>query len=395
MPPGQVNCLEVLQCSLIVKILADSRVTHAREAFSQLGEVSLFDLPLAPESARDVDILMLRSELKVDAQLLRFCRPTFIGCPTAGTDHVDFDYLREQGIAFTNAPGCNSDSVRDYVMAALLQLAARQGRSLRGRTLGVVGVGRIGRRVAACASALGVQVLLNDPPRARLESDFQSLPLDELMEADFLTLHVPLTVQGEDPTHHLFDRDRLSRIKSGAVLINASRGAVVDGEALKRELQKGRLQAVLDVWENEPEIDCELLQMVQRGTSHVAGLTIEAKARGTEVILRACCRHLGVDPVWSLSGASQPRKLDLPQNHRRLEKQLHGLVRQVCDIEEDDRLLRELLQLRPQERAAGFRGLRRSHRRHELTTFTVELPADSPLADSCRALGLGVKQTGP
>ena len=375
-----------------MKILTDSRITEAPGAFSQFGEVSLFELPLDPELTRDVDILVLRSDLKIDAELLRFCRPTFIGCPTVGTDHVDFDYLQERGIAFAHAPGCNSDSVRDYVMAALLRLVTREGRNLRGLTLGVVGVGRIGQRVAAAASALGLEVLLNDPPRAHREPDFHSLSLDELMEADFLSLHVPLTLRGEDRTHHLFDRGRLSKMRSGPVLINASRGAVVDGAALKVELQKGRLKAVLDVWENEPSIDCELLERVQIGTPHVAGQTVEARERGTEVIFQACCRHLKVDPGWSSPGSPQPRKLRLQDDQGRREEQLHRLVRQAYDIEEDDQLLRGLLQVPAEERVEWFHRIRRTYRRHETSTFSVELPADSPLAGACRALGLRVTE---
>ena len=350
----------------------------------------MFELPLDPELTRDVDILVLRTDLRIDADLLRLCSPIFIGCPAVGTDHVDFEYLRERGIAFAHAPGCNSDSVRDLVMAALLRLATREGRSLSGLTLGVVGVGRIGGKVAAAASALGLKVLLNDPPRARQEPDFHSLPLDELMDADFLSLHVPLILQGEDPTHHLFDRERLSKIKNGTVLINASRGAVVDGTALKVELQKGRLKAVLDVWENEPSIDYGLLELVQIGTPHVGGLALEARERGEEVIFQACCRHLGVDPGWAFPGASLSRRLALGEKQRGLEEELHSLVREAYDIEVDDRMLRELLQVPPQERVERFRRLRRTYRRHELSTFSVELPAESPLEGPCRALGFQV-----
>ena len=375
-----------------MRTLADSRITYAAEAFSQFGEVSLFELPLDPELTRDADILVLRTDLRLDADLLRLCSPTFIGCPAVGTDHVNFEYLQERGIAFAHAPGCNSDSVRDYVMAALLRLATREGRSLKELTLGVVGVGRIGLKVAAAASALGLRVLLNDPPRARQEPDFHSVSLDELMEADFLSLHVPLLLQGEDQTHHLFDRERLSKIKNGRVLINASRGAVVDGAALKAELQEGRLKAVLDVWENEPNIDYELLELVQIGTPHVGGQALEARERGTEVIFQACCRHLGVEPDWSSPEQSQSRKLVLSEARGRREEELDGLVREAYDIEADDRMLRELRQVPPRERVGQFHRLRRIYRRHELSTFSVELPAQSPLEGPCRALGFNVSQ---
>ena len=374
-----------------MKILADSRITHAAEAFSQLGEVSLFELPLDLELTRDVDILVLRTDLRLDASLLGLCSPTFVGCPAVGTDHVDFEYLRARGIAFAHAPGSNADSVRDLVMAALLRLAAREGRSLGGLTLGVVGVGAIGSRVAAAASALGLKVLLNDPPRARREPDFPSLPLDELMGADFLSLHVPLIHQGRDRTHHLFDRERLGRIRDGAVLVNASRGAVVDGAALKAPLREGRLKAVLDVWENEPGIDYELLELVQIGTPHVGGQALEARERGTEVIFRACCRHLGVEPAWSFGATSPARTLAVPENHGRQDEKLDRLVREAYDIEQDDRSLRELLQVPARERVERYHRLRRIYRRHEFSAFAVELPAGSPLDGPCRALGFQVE----
>ena len=373
-----------------MRILADSRVNYAAEAYAQLGEVTLFQLPLDPELTRDVDILIMRSDLKIDGALLALCTPRFLGCPTVGTDHVDFDYLSRNGIEFAHAPACNSESVKEYVMAAILLLAVREGRRLSDLTLGVVGVGRIGSRVARAARALGLQVLLNDPPRARLEPEFESLPLDELMDVDLLTLHVPLNPTGRDRTLHLFDNNRLGRLRTGTILINSCRGPVVDNAALGSELESGRLKAVLDVWENEPKIDIELLERVEIGTAHVAGQTIEARVRGADTVYRSCCRHLDVEPRWSPPQLPQPGRIRPPAGNAELEEQLYGLVRQAYDIEEDDRMLRGLAPFPRLERIERFHQLRRARVHREFSSFAVDLTPDHHLAHTCRALGFRV-----
>ncbi len=373
-----------------MRTLADSRVSYAAEAYAQFGEVTLFELPLDPELTRDVDILIMRSDLRIDGELLALCTPRFLGCPTVGTDHVDFDYLRREGIEFAHAPGCNSDAVKEYVMAAILLLAVREGRRLSDITLGVVGVGRIGNRVARAVQALGMKVFLNDPPRARLEPDFDSLPLDELMDVDLLTLHVPLNPEGRDRTLHLFDRERLGRLRRGTILINTCRGPVVDNAALGYELEKGRLKAVLDIWENEPKIDIELLERVEIGTAHVAGQTIEARVRGADTVYRSCCRYLGVEPRWSPPVLSQPGRIRPPAHKIEFEEALNTLVRGAYDIEDDDRKLRGLAPFPELERIERFHKLRRTGVHREFSSFGVDLPPGHPLADACRALGFRV-----
>ena len=373
-----------------MRTLADSRVSYASEAYSQFGEVTVFQLPLDLTLTKDIDILIMRSDLRIDAELLALCRPRFIGCPTVGTDHVDFDYLSSKGIGFAHAPGCNSDAVRDYLMATILLLSIRKGVRLSDMTLGVVGVGRIGSRVAGVASALGMKVLLNDPPRARLETGFESLPLDDLMDVDVLTLHVPLNLKGQDRTLHLFDKDRLGRIRTGTILINSCRGPVVDNDALGSEVEKGRLQAVLDVWEHEPKINIELLQRIEIGTAHVAGQTLEARARGACMVFRSCCRHLDVAPLWSAPKLPQPDTIRFPAGATEFEEQLYGLVGQAYDLEEDDRMLRRLSHFTESQRIERFHQLRRTSVHREFSSFGVDLPAESPLVHACRSLGFQV-----
>ncbi|HXX63141.1 MAG TPA: 4-phosphoerythronate dehydrogenase, partial [Bacteroidota bacterium] len=236
------------------QIVVDRNIPLASSAFHAFGDVRLLETgAFSAETIGDADVLVIRSETKVGARLLEGTNVQFVGTATIGTDHIDTDYLSSKGIAFANAPGCNANSVKEYVLAALLVLAGRSGRPLRGRKLGVVGLGHIGSRVAEMGRALGMTVLANDPPIARLTPRSDLLPIDALMQSDIITLHVPLTRQGPDATDRLFDRRRIQALKRGAILINTSRGAVVESEALREALQSGHLgAAILDVWEGEP-----------------------------------------------------------------------------------------------------------------------------------------------
>jgi erythronate-4-phosphate dehydrogenase len=290
------------------KIIADENIPCAREAFSHLGEVRL--LPgraITRESLLDADLLLVRSITPVNAKLLQNTAVRFVGTATIGTDHVDTAYLERQNIAFASATGSNANSVAEYVVAALVHRAIKHGLSLASLTLGVVGVGHVGSRVEKMATALGMRVRLNDPPLARQTHDPQYLPLDALMEADVITLHTPLAREGEDATFHLFDATRLQAMKCGSMLINTSRGAVVDNAALKTALQSGHLAAaILDVWENEPDIDVELLRLVEIGTPHIAGYSLDGKLNGTHQIYLAACEFIGVAPQWRLESALPP-----------------------------------------------------------------------------------------
>jgi len=223
-------------------------------------------------------VLLVRSETKVDESLLRGNGVKFVGTATIGTDHVDVDYLGREGIAFASAPGCNSNAVVQYVFSALFTLAQRNGFKLKGKTLGVVGVGNIGSKIVRVGQKLGMNVLQNDPPRERISHDPEFRSLNELMISDFITIHVPYTKSGSDPTHHLFNGERLTAMRPGSLIVNTSRGAVVDNAALKAALTAGRPgAAVLDVWEGEPDIDIELLAKCAIGTQHIAGYSIDGR----------------------------------------------------------------------------------------------------------------------
>lgn len=382
------------------KIIADENIPGVREAFSHLGEVRL--LPgraITRETLLDANILLVRSITPVNAKLLQNTAVRFIGTATIGTDHVDTAYLERQNLAFASAAGSNANSVAEYVVAALVHHAVKNGFSLAPLTLGVVGVGHIGSRVEKMAAALGMRVLLNDPPLARQTHDPQYLPLDALMEADVITLHTPLTRAGEDATFHLFDAKRLHAMKRGSVLINTSRGAVVDNAALKVALQSGHLAAaILDVWENEPDIDVEVLRLAEIGTPHIAGYSLDGRLNGTQQIYLAACEFLGVAPLWRLETAlplvSQPL-IALPLAGRKSEEVLQSAIQHAYNIASDDGRLRACLNMRAKERGRYFDQLRRDYPvRREFHNYLVNSSGNEP-AFMKQLKTLGFRQRNP
>jgi len=380
------------------QIIADENIPCGREAFSHLGEVRL--LPgraMSRGALADAEFLLVRAVTKVDAQLLHDTAVRFVATATIGTDHVDTNYLAQQGIVFTSAAGSNANSVAEYVIAALLHHAVKHELSLEKLTLGIVGVGHIGSRVAKIAAGLGMKVLLNDPPLARETHDPKFLPLDALMEADIITLHTPLTHTGADATFHLFDKTRLKTMKPGSVLFNTCRGEVVDNAALKEVLQSGHLRsAVLDVWENEPELDMELLQLVEIGTPHIAGYSLDGKLNGTNQIYRAACEFLGVAPQWQMKKAlpviAEPA-IRLEENFATNEKLFAALIKRVYDITVDDHRLRAALNLTAAERARHFDELRKKYPvRREFHNYAVKpSTGENESAGQIKALGFHEK----
>lgn len=375
---------DVLSSDVNMKILADENIPSVNEAFGKFGSVErLSGRSITASHLADVDVLLVRSVTTVGPHLLRESSVQFVGSATIGTDHVDQRYLSEHGIAFHHAPASNADSVADYVIAAMLDLASRRRAYLSDRTVGVIGCGNVGSRVAKRVSSLGASVLCNDPPRvdagetAPLDTEF--VDIDVLYEAaDVLTLHVPLTTEGPYPTHHLFDREALGKLQPGTWLLNTSRGAVVDNDALRAALQEDRIGgAVLDVWENEPEPDEALIQAVDLATPHVAGYAFDGKIRATKMLYDAFCDYLGVPVQWTGESVLQPRSPDELQCHPpdpRLSRTdwLLSLARQAYDVRADDRRMRQLLQRKPRDRGPYFAHLRATYpRRREFQRQTV------------------------
>ncbi len=330
-----------------MKIYADDNMPLAREFFAELGDVTLFSgRNVQAAELADADILLVRSITKVNAALLD-ANPNlrFVGTATIGTDHLDLAYLQGRGIVHTNAPGCNAQSVVEYVLSCLFILAEQQDKPLTDFTVGVVGVGQIGKRLVAALQALGLTVLQNDPLRAA-EADFPHLDLDTLLaSADVVSLHVPLVRGGAYPTFHLLDANRLAALPATTALINACRGEVVDNQALLAQARAGvKRPLFLDVWEQEPAIEQQLVPYCDIATAHIAGHSVEGKARGTEMLYQAVCQLLDVTPTRTLSqflpsGAIE--KLQISPNFRLLDVQ--NLCRMLYDVRRDDALFRQHL----------------------------------------------------
>jgi erythronate-4-phosphate dehydrogenase len=377
-----------------MKFVIDKNIPLAEEAFSMLADiVKLNTTDITAGSVHDADVLIVRSETKVARSLLHGSKVRFVGTATIGTDHIDVDYLKAEGITFASAPGCNSNSVKEYIVAGLLHCAKNNQFSLKGKTIGVVGVGNVGSKVVQAANALGMTVLQNDPPRARKEQNTQFVPLDALMDVDILTIHTPLTKTGNDPTYHLFDAQRLKKLNEGIIFINSSRGAVVDTPALISVIQERRLSStIIDVWENEPGIDTTLLPIVTLGTPHIAGYSFEGKINGTTMIRDAVCRYLGLDSSWNpWQYVESPAisKIDVPRSLNSLEEVLCYIVHQCYDISVDDVALKRLSSLPSDEQGIYFRGLRAGYRiRREFSNVAVHLHNEhSQFQDNIVALG--------
>jgi erythronate-4-phosphate dehydrogenase len=348
-----------------MKTVATDDIPYAGEAFGVLGGMRVVPArEMSKGLVADADLLIVRSTTKVDEQLLAGGNVRFVGSAVAGTDHVDRDWLARQGIPFAGAAGCNANSVAEYVTAALLELAARGGYELGGRSIGVVGVGNVGSRVAAKAEALGMTVIPNDPPLQRRTGEARFRPIEEAKAADFVTLHVPLTREGPDATRHMVDGRWLEGMKPGAVLLNTSRGAVVEEAALISAARSARVGAlVLDVYENEPAISPEPVRAADIATPHIAGHSFDGKVAGTAVIYEAACRMLGREPaVDVLSLMPKPPVPELTvTGGGAIEEIVRRTVRSVYDITADDARLRKAAEAGPHDVAQAFGALRKSY----------------------------------
>jgi erythronate-4-phosphate dehydrogenase len=384
-----------------IHIVVNKHTPYVVQAFEKIGKVTaLGSREITKDTVRDADILIVRSETKVDCDLLEGSRVKFVGTVTIGKDHVDEEYLAKNGITFVSAPGSNSNSVSEYVTGALLEIAYIKGFSLRDKTIGIIGVGNVGSKVWRKAEALGLRVLLNDPPLERQGSGYPLHSLDEVMEADILTLHVPLTRSGPDATYHLFDEKRIRSMNHGAILFNTSRGAVVETESLQSALRNRHLEAaVLDVWEGEPNISASLLELVMLGSPHIAGYSLDGKVNALQMNYDAVCRFLSLPFNRDMKTlVPDPALPDIKIGMMKLscEHLLRDIVKECYDICLDDRSLRSLASVPDTDRGEYFQKLRAGYRiRREFFNFSVSMVTKAnearEVADVLRLLGFKVK----
>lgn len=339
----------------------------------------------------DAEVLLVRSVTQVDQALLEGSQVKFVGTCTIGTDHLDLDYLAAHKIGWASAPGCNARGVVDYVLGAVLALAERDGVELAQRCYGVVGAGQVGERLVQVLRGLGWQVLVCDPPRRQVEGgDYVDLAT-VLERCDVISLHTPLTKQGEHPTFHLLGAEQLQSLRQGSWLINASRGAVVDNQALKQLLaQRSDLRAVLDVWEGEPQVDVELAQRCDIATAHIAGYSLDGKIRGTSQIYQAFCEYFSVSAQCNIEFPAQTLLTMQLSKHTAAIDALRILCRAVYDPRADDAAFRLSLQGDAAQRRTAFDQVRKSYPvRRELPDLKVQIDAPTAaLRQLVAALGM-------
>ena len=355
-----------------MKIVADNKIPFLKGILEPFAEVVyLPGKQIDNKILKDADALLIRTRTKCTESLLKGTKVRFIGTATIGFDHFDTKFCAKNGIYWTNAPGCNSTSVQQYMAAALLKMAFEFRFRLKDKTIGIVGVGNVGSKVEKLAHLLGMNVLLNDPPRARKEGKKNFVNLRTVLnESDIITLHVPLNVVGEDCTWYLFNDMSFKKVKKGTWFINTSRGEVAETGPLIKAMESGKLGgAVIDVWENEPDIDMRLMSGTFLATPHIAGYSTDGKANGTSIIVNALSGYYDL-PLKDWYPPEVPEAEDqvisISEAGKTSEDVLVEAVSRTYNIDEDNISLR----FSP----ADFEKLRNDYRiRREFPAYTVKL----------------------
>jgi erythronate-4-phosphate dehydrogenase len=373
-----------------MKIIIDDKIPYIKGALEPYAEVVY--LPggkTTPEAVKNADALITRTRTVCNERLLKGSSVKFIATATIGYDHIDTEYCKQAGIEWTNAPGCNAESVNQYVASALFSLSMRKRTDLAGKTIGIVGVGNVGSKVANLCETIGMKVLMNDPPRERSEGPGQFVSLKKIQqEADIITFHVPLNMGGEDATFHLASESFLQDLAKKPLLINSCRGEVFDTSAVYDALEAGDISGLIaDCWENEPDIDLEMLNIADYGTPHIAGYSKDGKANGTKMSVQAVSRffNLGIDN-WQPAGVELPKNaaIEIDGNQRREYSILAEAVLSTYDIETDDEALREAPHL--------FEKLRGNYPvRREFGTYTVKAKnVEQSILEKLKKLGFSI-----
>jgi erythronate-4-phosphate dehydrogenase len=332
-----------------IRVAADASIPFLAGELESFVDIQYYSASeIQRETIKERDALLIRSRTKCDAQILEGSNIRFVGTATTGYDHIDTSYCEAKGIKWSYAPGCNASSVVQYLASALLTIARTKHIELKKMTIGIVGVGNIGRKAARLARTLDMRVLLHDPPRMRAEGTDGFVELSELIDkSNIISFHVPLNEEGIDKTYHMADASFFARLNHSAILLNTSRGHVIETNALKTAIKDGIINVcILDVWENEPEIDRELLNMVDIATPHIAGYSAEGKANGTAVCVREISSFfaLGTKKNW------YPREIPLPDKPREITLDSRGKPNQeliteavlaTYSIHRDDQSLRK------------------------------------------------------
>ncbi len=344
-----------------MKVVADCDIPFVNEAFQEFGEViTIPGREITQKVVKDALALIVRSVTKVDKHLLENTSVKFVGTATAGTDHIDIDYLKDKNIGFTCTPGSNARSVAEYIICALLHLSHTKKIPLKNSTLGLIGVGNIGSKVFKMAQTLGINCILNDPPKRKLTgSDFYK-PLDEILKkSDIISLSVPLITQGQYRTEYLVSKDFITKLKNDTILINTSRGRIVNEKQLINNIHKFR-GLVFDVWYNEPNINIELLKLIDIGTPHIAGYSYDGKLLGTEMVYNAACAFFFKEKKWKRLDVLSKFKSDV-FDMGKLKDRIFEATLKAYPILKDSQKFKEIINLKEDKRGEYFDTFRKNY----------------------------------
>ena len=339
-----------------MKLLIDDAVWGSNQIFSEFGEV--FTLPgreIRSESLKDFDALIVRSRTRVDEKLLRDANIKFVGSTVAGLDHIDKNYLKDNAITLSSAQGCNANAVSEYVISAIANLSKDYGFKLSNKTLGIIGVGNVGRRLEVKAKQLGMKTLLNDPPREALEGSDNFTSLKSALSADIVTFHTPLTYSGPHPTYKLLDSHNFKHINNDAIVINAARGGIINEMVWEITQTKAN---IIDCWENEPNINLNLQKSAYWATPHIAGHSIDAKFMGSFMIYKDLCKYIKKPLNENIEHLISPELKVIRQNN------LHETLNSIYSFHADDKAIQDI---------SNFENYRRNYpERYEWRHFETE-----------------------
>ena len=376
-----------------MKIVADENIPLIDRFFGDFGEVVV--LPgreISKNDLKDADILIVRSITKVDEALVEGSPVKFVGSCTIGMDHIDTEYLEQKGIKYTNAPGCNANSVVEYLLSCLSILTETHELHWDSLSVGIIGYGNVGSLLAKRLRKLGITYLAYDP----FIDNVDLVSFDDVIKCDVITLHVPLTKDTNFPTYHMFNEAVFAKLQANQVLINASRGAVIDNQALLQVLKTDNsFTAILDVWENEPAINVDLAREVLIGTPHIAGYSLDGKVAGTEMVYRSLCQVMGLPTRHSAGQFLEEPSLSKMSftSNADIDWSIHTAIRACFDVRHDHSLLQRSLNLSEGERQLAFDMFRKNYRcRREFSGIKIQLKqVDSELHTKFKALGFNVK----
>ncbi|MDC0181631.1 4-phosphoerythronate dehydrogenase [Candidatus Thioglobus sp.] len=339
-----------------MKLMIDDAVWGFDQIFSEFGEVvTLPGRQISNESLQDCDALIVRSRTRVDEEILRNSKIQFVGSTVAGLDHIDQPYLEDNAITLSSAQGCNANAVAEYVISAIANLSHDYNFKLSGRTLGIIGVGNVGRRLDLKAKQLGIKTLLNDPPRESREGSEHFVSLEEALGADIVTFHTPLTFSGIYSTHNLLNSHNFNHIKKDAIIINAARGGIINELIWKITPTKAN---IIDCWENEPNINPTLQKSAYWATPHIAGHSIDAKFMGSFMIYKDLCKYIKKPLNDNIKHLINPELRIIRENN------LHETLNSIYSFQADDKAIQDI---------SNFEDYRRNYpERYEWTHFETE-----------------------